>query len=94
VLEDLGSDAHALFAVDAPAITAESLEAAAEANLLLPDAQSLFTARLDPRTSGRAGAHLTLAIDPERFHFFDPVTGDSLLPTSRTTDPVPELVAR
>jgi multiple sugar transport system ATP-binding protein len=95
VLEDLGSDAHALFAVDAPAITAESLEAeaSAEANLLLPDAQSLFTARLDPRTSGRAGGHLQLAIDPERFHFFDPVTGDSLLPGSRATDPVPELVA-
>jgi multiple sugar transport system ATP-binding protein len=94
VLEDLGSDAHALFTVDAPAITAESLEAAAEANLLLPDAQSLFTARLDPRTSGRAGQRLELAIDPERFHFFDPVSGDSLLPGSRTTDPVPELVAR
>jgi multiple sugar transport system ATP-binding protein len=94
VLEDLGSDAHALFTVDAPAITAESLEAAAEATLLLPDAQSLFTARLDARTSGRAGQRLELAIDPERFHFFDPVSGDSLLPGSRTTDPVPELVAR
>jgi multiple sugar transport system ATP-binding protein len=94
VVEELGSDALVLFAVDAPAISAESLEAAAEANLLLPDAQSLFTARLDPRTSGQPGGRLELAIDPERFHFFDPVTGDSLLPASRTNEPVPELAAR
>jgi multiple sugar transport system ATP-binding protein len=95
VVEELGSDAHALFPVDAPSITAESLEASAEATFLLPEAQSLFTARVDPRTSGRPGSPLQLAVDPERFHFFDAVTGASLLDaTGRTLDPVPEFAAR
>jgi multiple sugar transport system ATP-binding protein len=95
VVEELGSDAHALFPVDAPPISAESLEASAEATFLLPDAQSLFTARIDPRTSGKAGGRLELAVDPERFQFFDPATGDSLLEgTPPTTAPVPEFAAR
>jgi multiple sugar transport system ATP-binding protein len=95
VVEELGSDAHALFAVEAPSITAESLEASAEATFLLPEAQSLFTARLDPRTTGKPGAPLQLAVDPERFHFFDPVTGESLIEApSSTQEPVPELAAR
>jgi multiple sugar transport system ATP-binding protein len=95
VVEELGSDAHALFAVEAPSITAESLEASAEATFLLPEAQSLFTARLDPRTTGRPGAPLRLAVDPERFHFFDPVSGESLIQSrSPTQEPVPEFVAR
>ncbi len=84
VVEELGSDVLVLFPVDAPSITAESLEASAEANLLLEDAESLFTARLDPLTSGRPGGRLTLAVDPARFHFFDPSTGDSLLDGCRT----------
>ena len=95
VVEELGSDAHALFPVEAPSITAESLEAAAEATFLLPEAQSLFTARVDPRTSGRPGARIELAVDPDRFHFFDPVTGASLLPATGTKlEPEPELAAR
>ena len=80
---------------NAPPITAESLEASAEATFLLPDAQSLFTARIDPRTSGKPGARIELAVDPERFHFFDPVTGESLIQApSPTLEPVPEYAAR
>jgi multiple sugar transport system ATP-binding protein len=95
VVEELGSDAHVLFPVDAPPITAESLEASAEATFLLPETQSLFTARLDPRTSGKPGSRIELAVDPDRFQFFDPVTGASLLPATGTKlDPVPELAAR
>jgi multiple sugar transport system ATP-binding protein len=95
VVEELGSEAHALFPVDAPSITAESLEASAEATFLLPEAQSLFTARVDPRTAGRPGAGIELAIDPDRFHFFDAVTGESLLDAAdRPLDPVPEYATR
>jgi len=36
---------------------------------------SLFTARVDPQTSARPGAQLRLAVDPARFHYFDPETG-------------------
>ena len=60
-------------------ITAESLQAQAEDATLLADEESLFTARVDPRTSARPGGRLTLAVDPARFHFFDPDTGESLL---------------
>jgi multiple sugar transport system ATP-binding protein len=78
VVEELGSDAHLLFPVRAPQITAESLQAQAEDATLLADEESLFTARVDPRTRARSGGRLTLAVDPARFHFFDPDSGDSL----------------
>jgi multiple sugar transport system ATP-binding protein len=76
VLEELGSDAHAFFYVDAPPMTAEVLESASEQGLL--DDRALFTARVDARTKARVGGTLDLAVDPARFHFFDPATGDRL----------------
>jgi multiple sugar transport system ATP-binding protein len=98
VVEDLGSDVLVLFPVDAAPITAESLEAPVEATLLLAKEQSLFTGRVDPRSSARPGEALRLAVDPERFHFFDPETGASLLESAaREAEPapeVPELAAR
>ena len=41
--------------------------------------KSLFTARVDARTRARVGDRLRLAVDPNRFYFFDPITGASLL---------------
>ena len=81
VAEELGSDVHLLFPVDAPSVTAELLEAAEadQAGLLVSDA-ALFTARVDARTHARAGATVRLAVDPGRFHFFDPDSGASLRP--------------
>jgi hypothetical protein len=40
----------------------------------------VFTARVDARTTSRAGDRLTLTIDPARFHFFDPETGLAIDP--------------
>ena len=37
-----------------------------------------FTARLSPRTTVRAGRRVKLAVDVERLHLFDPVSGESL----------------
>jgi multiple sugar transport system ATP-binding protein len=82
VVEDLGSDAHVLFPVSARRISAESLQAEAEEATLLADEESLFTARIDPRTLAEPGRRLTLALDPARFHFFDPATGDALVPAA------------
>src|SRR5581483_34791 len=79
VLEELGSDAHVFFLVDAPHVTAESIEADEHEATLLALEKALFTARVDARTRARVGGRLTLAVDPQRFHFFDPVTGASLL---------------
>jgi multiple sugar transport system ATP-binding protein len=94
VVEELGSDVHVLFPVEAPPVSAESLEASDEARLLLAETQSLFTARIDARTAGRAGGRLALAIDPDRFHFFDAETGATLLAGDASATPVPELAAR
>jgi multiple sugar transport system ATP-binding protein len=80
VLEDLGSDAHIFFTVDARSITAEVLEAAADdEQRLIADGGALFTARVDARTAARVGDRLELAVDPERLHFFDPQTGARLV---------------
>jgi multiple sugar transport system ATP-binding protein len=75
VVEELGSDAHVFFLVDARRITAETLEADEEEATLLAIEKALFTARVDARTTVRVGENLQLAVDPSRFHFFDPATG-------------------
>jgi multiple sugar transport system ATP-binding protein len=77
VLEELGSDAHVFFHVDAAPVTAELLEAAAGEELL-PEREALFAARVDARTAARVGEALELALDPARFHYFDPDTGARL----------------
>jgi multiple sugar transport system ATP-binding protein len=82
VIEELGSDTHVFFRVAAPRVTIEMRDAAADEASLLAEEDSLFTARVDPATTARAGARLQLAVDPSRFHFFDIRTGDSLLPAA------------
>ena len=77
VVEDLGSDAYLFFHVDAPPITAETLEAAADNALLAVD-RALFAARVDPRSAARPGSTITLAVDPSRFYFFDAESGERL----------------
>jgi multiple sugar transport system ATP-binding protein len=79
VLEDLGSDAHVFFPVEARSITAEVLEAGDEGQTLI-DGSALLTARVDARTRARVAGPLELAVDHHRFHFFDPQTGARLLP--------------
>jgi multiple sugar transport system ATP-binding protein len=76
VLEELGSDVHLFFHVDAAPISAEILEAAAGGGL--PDGRALFTARVDAQTAARVGDVIDLAVDARRFHFFDPDTGARL----------------
>jgi multiple sugar transport system ATP-binding protein len=92
VLEELGSDAHVFFHVDAPRITPEVLEAEGEEDAqLVQEPNALLNARVDPRTTVRVGGRLQLALDPARFHFFEPETGASLLESHgrRLEDAVP-----
>jgi multiple sugar transport system ATP-binding protein len=82
VIEELGSDAHVIFEVEAPRVEAEQLRAAVEEeeeSLLSGARISLFNARVDPRTRARVGERLRLAVQPAGFHFFDVATGDNLL---------------
>jgi multiple sugar transport system ATP-binding protein len=94
VVEELGSDAHLFFPIDAPRITPEALEAEGEdAAQLVADEVALLNARVDPRTAARVGAGLVIAVDPARFHFFDPETGSSMLdPAERAERESPEPV--
>jgi len=90
VLEELGSDAHVFFHVDAPRITPEAIEAEGEDDAtLVTEENALLNARVDARTAGRVGGSLRLAVDPARFHFFEPETGASLLGSSSARDQNP-----
>jgi multiple sugar transport system ATP-binding protein len=80
VVEELGSDAHVFFLVDAPRVTSEAVEAEGEDDdRLLVGEAALLNARVDPRTAARVGGRLRVSVDPARFHFFDPDSGASLL---------------
>jgi multiple sugar transport system ATP-binding protein len=82
VVEELGADTHVLFSVAAPRVeVTEVREAAGDEDTTLATVEgSLFTARVDPATSAKPGAPLRLAVDPSRFHYFDPETGLRLEP--------------
>jgi multiple sugar transport system ATP-binding protein len=81
VVEELGPDAHVIFAINAPRVSAEDLEAVADEpleGLIADDQRALFNARVDPRTNAGTGRAITLAVDAAHFHFFDPETGETL----------------
>src|SRR6188508_1971737 len=89
VLEELGSDAHVFFHVDASRVAAGLDDDADEATDLVTDRGSLLNARVDPRTSARVGNSIRLAVDPSRFHFFDAESGRSLLDPAPAPEPEP-----
>jgi hypothetical protein len=53
---------------------------------LIVDRGALLNARVDARTSARVHCSRRLAVDPRRFHFFDPETGSTLLHASTVAD--------
>jgi multiple sugar transport system ATP-binding protein len=81
VIEELGSESHIIFGVDAPRVVTEDTKAAADTNadddgaLLADDQRTMFTARVDGRQSVAVGNAVELAVDTARLHFFDPATG-------------------
>ena len=85
VLEDLGAETHAIMPVDSRRVSSEAALAAVNAEeqhqgaLLVEDDRALFTARLDAQHGSTVGAELSLAIDPERIHLFDPTSGIALV---------------
>jgi multiple sugar transport system ATP-binding protein len=82
VLEELGSDAYVFFEVDAQQVVIEDAMSSEEDDVVgliaaMQD-RALFAARVDPRSKARVGHKLTLAVDPSRFYFFSPDTGERL----------------
>jgi multiple sugar transport system ATP-binding protein len=83
VLEELGSDAHVFFPVEAEQVViadAVAAEAEDETTILAAERdRTLLVARVDARTKARVGDRLRLAVDPARLYFFSPEEGESLL---------------
>jgi multiple sugar transport system ATP-binding protein len=92
VLEDLGSDAHVIFPVDAPRVEAEDLRPPDADEELIAGTGTVFTARVDARTAARPGDSVRLAVNPAGFYYFDPDTGASL--RRGVTAPADELILR
>ena len=83
VVEDLGSDTHVIFPIQAPRLNAAELGIARETDdneQLLTEGRTQFNARLDAHYQVRPGDRLQLTVDPTRFHFFDAETGVALQP--------------
>ena len=88
VVEELGAETHIIFPVDAAPIEVSGAHETDGEEVMLGEARTHFTARVDPRTAARPGSPLRLAVDPSRFHYFDPDTGAHLAGT-----PAPSLAS-
>ena len=86
VLEELGSDSHVIFAIDAPRVEAEELKAAAdnEEEALIAGDHAVWNARVQSKTAARVGARMRLAVDASHLYFFDPDSGASLTAGARS----------
>jgi multiple sugar transport system ATP-binding protein len=83
VLEELGSDSHVFFPVEAEQVVIEDAltdDPDDESGILASERdRTLLVARVDARTSARPGGSAKLAVDSSRLYFFSPETGESLL---------------
>jgi len=85
VTEELGTEIHVIFTIDAPPVEHASLTSVAdgheeedEAVAALAGGKSLWTARVSARSAARPGQPLELAVDTRRLHFFDPGSGETI----------------
>jgi multiple sugar transport system ATP-binding protein len=83
-VEDLGSEYHVIFTLDAPPVTVEAVRAAKDTEgdegKLFAEGRAVFTAVIDARSAILSDS-VELAIDFNRLHFFDPANGRSLAGT-------------
>jgi len=83
VLEELGSDAHVFFPVEAEQVLIEdalSDDREDSPTMLAAERErTLLVARVDARTKAKVGDRVRLAVDPARLYFFSPESGESLL---------------
>jgi multiple sugar transport system ATP-binding protein len=86
VSEELGSEVNVIFTVHTPAVHHEVMIAKfdkaakdeVEAEELVGAGESLWTARVNPKTHARAGRTIDLAVDTTGLHWFDPDTGQAI----------------
>jgi len=92
VEENLGAETVVFFPIEAAPVETDdivSIREGDEEGLLAEEARALFTARLPSGTRQLVGEKIRFALDPERCHFFDPDTGDSLLIRTAVDEPIP-----
>ena len=80
VTEELGSEIHVIFTIDAPIVQHSSLSQAItdeddDSAIALTGGKSQWTARVAARSHVKSGQRLDLAVDTSNLHFFDPGTG-------------------
>ncbi len=83
LVEDLGPEVLAFFALDAERVESEAFGVASDSSdeeALMADRRALFSATLDAATGARGGEICRLTVNPARLHFFNPYNGESLLP--------------
>jgi multiple sugar transport system ATP-binding protein len=83
VTEELGTEIHVLFGVDAPPVQDDSLSDAVatddgDAAIPLAGGGLVWTARVAARSPVRPGQPAVLAVDASGLQFFDPATGLSI----------------
>jgi multiple sugar transport system ATP-binding protein len=80
VTEELGSEIHVIFTIDAPIVQHSSLSQAItdeddDSAIAMTGGKSQWTARVAARSHVKSGQRLDLAVDTSNLHFFDPGTG-------------------
>jgi multiple sugar transport system ATP-binding protein len=80
VTEELGSEIHVIFAIDAPPVQHASITEARSDDgddeaIPLADNKTLWTARVAARSEIKPSSPATLAVDTANLQFFDPATG-------------------
>jgi multiple sugar transport system ATP-binding protein len=85
VTEELGSEIHVIFSIDAQPVRhasisdiSDSSEDENEAAMVLAGGKSLWTARVAARSRVRPGEQIELAVHTANLQFFDPVSGLSI----------------
>jgi multiple sugar transport system ATP-binding protein len=85
VIEELGSEIHVMFTIDAPPVehaaivqAAETSEDEDEAVTALAGGKSLWTARVSKESRIRHGSPVELSVDTRYLQFFDPASGLSI----------------
>ena len=84
--EELGSEVNVIFHMAAPQVHHDVMIAKfdkaakdeVEAEELAGEGQSLWTARVNPKTQAQVGRSVDLAVDTSGFHFFDADTGQAI----------------
>ncbi len=84
VTEELGSEIHVIFSIDAPPVKHATISEIAgdaddeDAAVVLAEGKSLWTARVAARSHVRPGQPVELAVDTSNLQFFDPVSALSI----------------